>query len=249
MREGSFHQLRRGMPAAQARADGTLEPGESGGCSPGRGPARASPRRHLPAEEVLRALDAEAGQRPLDVVQRPFLLAAVADVRQPGLDLLGQGERAWRGGPPAGAPWPSGRSPPASDRSTGAADAAPGRCRGAPAAARRRRRRTGRAHAPPAGSRASPPGCRRRWPARPGPGRPPPARGSCTAASRSPSRGGSRTTHRPACPREARSAGSTAGRSASDLAIPQSTTSVSPNRPSMMFSGFRSRCTTPRLCA
>ncbi len=35
--------------------------------------------------------------------------------------------------------------------------------------------------------------------------------------------------------------------SASDLAMPQSTTSVSPNRPSMIFSGFRSRCTTPRL--
>ena len=32
------------------------------------------------------------------------------------------------------------------------------------------------------------------------------------------------------------------------LASPQSTTSVSPNLPSMMLPGLRSRCSTPRLC-
>jgi len=32
-----------------------------------------------------------------------------------------------------------------------------------------------------------------------------------------------------------------------DLARPQSTTSVSPNLPSITFEGFKSRCSTPRL--
>ena len=33
------------------------------------------------------------------------------------------------------------------------------------------------------------------------------------------------------------------------LASPQSTTSVSPYLPSMTLPGFKSRCSTPRLCA
>ena len=83
----------------------------------------------LPVQEVVSPFDAEAGQRALHLVGRSNLLAAVADVGQPGLDLLGQVQG--RGMPVLGlrAPWPSGRSPRAPGRSPGRAAAARGRCR------------------------------------------------------------------------------------------------------------------------
>ena len=89
---------------------------------------------------------------------------------------------------------------------------------------------------------------RRRLPARPGQGRLWLARDSCTAEFQSPSPAASMKDRR--CRHRWPIASAGSGReSVSSLAMPQSTTSVSPNRPSITFSGFKSRCTTPRLCA
>ena len=47
----------------------------------------------LPAEQVLCPLDAKASQRSFHLVERPHLIAAIADIGQPGLDLGRQGAR------------------------------------------------------------------------------------------------------------------------------------------------------------
>ena len=91
------------------------------------------------------------------------------------------------------------------------------------------------------------PGCKRRSKAPPDRAAPRPARDSCTAECRVPRPATSRS--RPTAPPIGRRPGrpGPAPGPIEGLARPQSTTSTSPNGPSMTFAGFRSRWTTPWL--
>src|SRR5262245_5472994 len=83
------------MPAAQAHPNDSLD--TRGVCRrilKGTTQPEHAIAWPLPAEKVLRALDTEARQRPLGVVERLLLVASKADLREPGFDLSSQGERA-----------------------------------------------------------------------------------------------------------------------------------------------------------
>ena len=185
------------MPAAQAGADDPVELRRIGRDVLQRTGQPEHPLAGHPAlEEAAGALDGQPGQRPLDVAQRPLVLAAVADVRQPGLDLLGQRDR--RGVPVLGIhrhrlqadrlerridrpPQPSGRGedrPAHPLQDVGDVARREGAVPDQQAVERR-------PQAIDVAGRADPVQVARR-----------PARGSCTAASRAPSRGGSGTANR-----------------------------------------------------